>query len=147
MQGALDDHGVSRYDYDKARLKDPLKSQAHARARQDGADAMADAIPYIADTEKDPQRAKNMIDARKWLTGAIKPREYGQRVDVNLTETVDISAALLEAKRRALRLTCDPAQRLIPQDIDGHAVLVPEPAGNKSVAPESAPDDKPSIFD
>lgn len=140
MQAALDRHGVSRYDYDKARRKDPTKDKMHARARQDGVDAMADAVPHIADNEPDPQRARNMIEARKWLAGVVKPREYGPRMD--LTITPGANPAELEAEgRNRLRLMRDQAPALLGHLVDGVMVYEPEPTDSQSVSSPAAPDD------
>lgn len=122
VQAALDDHLVSRYDYDKALRKDPIKSKAHARARQDGVDAMADEVPHIADTDLDPQRAKNRMDARKWLASVVKPREYGQRLDLTVTPGLNPAELHAEGLARA-RLMRDSAAPLTLQPIED-AVLV-----------------------
>lgn len=53
---------------------------AHARAEQ--AEAYADEICSIADTEEDPQRARVRIDARKWVASKLKPQKYGDKQTV-----------------------------------------------------------------
>lgn len=138
VQAALDDHMVSRYDYDKARRKDPLKSEAHVRARADGADSMADDIPHIADTVLDPQRARNMIDARKWVTGVIKPRVYGPRMELAVTDALNPAALHNEGMRRA-RLMRDLPPALGVQSIEDAQLIEHSATDALSVAP--------SIFD
>ena len=54
----------------------------YMRAREDQADFYADQIIDISDTEKDPAKARVRIDARKWKAGKLKPKVYGDRVDV-----------------------------------------------------------------
>lgn len=141
VQAALDAHACTRYDYDKALRKDPLKSKAHARARQAGVDAMADAVPHIADTEKDPQTARNRIEARKWLASVVKPREYGARLDLTVTPGANPAELHDEGMRRA-RLGRDPEALLIGQDIED-AELLPASATDG----QSVPARTPSIFD
>ncbi|MEK7413752.1 MAG: hypothetical protein AAB263_10610 [Planctomycetota bacterium] len=116
--------------------KRPDFREVLSAARLEHADALADEVTYIADTERDPQRARNMIDARKWRAGVIKPREYGQRLDLQVTHDIDPAAMHLESLKR-LNLMRDGAPALIPQTIDGEKILVPEPE----------PDHEPSIFD
>lgn len=70
------------------------------RARLAGADILADETVDIADTEDDPQRAKNRIEARRWLAGVINPRRYGPRLDLNVSESPNVGEALREARNR-----------------------------------------------
>ncbi len=133
VQAALDDHGVNRYDYDKTLRKYPIRKADHARARQDGVDAMADEVPHIADSEPDPQRAKNRMDARRWLASVIKPREYGQRLD--LTVTPGLNPAELDAEgRQRLRLMRDQPAALLGQVVDAEVILEPGPTDSQSVS-------------
>jgi len=55
----------------------------YARARRAQADAFADEIVNIADTEEDPQKARVRIDARKWIAGKQRPKKYGDKVEVD----------------------------------------------------------------
>lgn len=52
----------------------------YARAREERADLVADEIITIADTEPDPQKARNRIDARKWWAARVNPRQYGDKL-------------------------------------------------------------------
>ncbi|WP_428562480.1 MAG: hypothetical protein ACP59X_21495 [Solidesulfovibrio sp. DCME] len=55
----------------------------YARAREVQADVLADEILEIADSDLDPNRARVMIDARKWLAGKLRPKKYGDRVELD----------------------------------------------------------------
>lgn len=77
-------------------------SEQYARAKQESADAMAEEIMDIADdgrndwVEKERkdgttfvaldsehvQRSRLRIDTRKWLMAKMKPKKYGEKVDV-----------------------------------------------------------------
>jgi hypothetical protein len=50
------------------------------RAREERADLVADEIITIADTETDPQKARNRIDARKWWAARVNPKKYGDKL-------------------------------------------------------------------
>ena len=52
----------------------------YTRAREEQADHYADQIIEIADTVEDPQKAKIMIDARKWVASKLKAKSYGDKV-------------------------------------------------------------------
>jgi len=58
-------------------------SELYARAREIQADMLADEILEIADSEIDTNRARVMIDARKWLAGKLRPKKYGDRVELD----------------------------------------------------------------
>lgn len=61
----------------------PEFSAQYARAREVQADMLADEIIEIADSDLDPNRARVMIDARKWLAGKLRPKKYGDRVELD----------------------------------------------------------------
>lgn len=61
----------------------PGFSAQYARAREVQADVLADEVIEIADTEPDPQKARNRIDARKWLSSKLRPKKYGDRVELD----------------------------------------------------------------
>lgn len=60
--------------------------QQYVRAREDQADADADAVSDIGERalngEIDAQAARVAIDARKWSAGKRKPKAYGDKVAV-----------------------------------------------------------------
>lgn len=80
--------------------ENPILSSKYARAQTARAELLVEELIDIADTEPDPQKARNRIDARKWYASKMTPHKYGDRIDLNLTTTVDIGKALLEAKQR-----------------------------------------------
>lgn len=57
-------------------------AESYARARENQADTLADEINYIADNEPDPDRARVRIDARKWTASKLKPKKYGNVIDI-----------------------------------------------------------------
>lgn len=58
----------------------------YARAREQQADAMFDDIRDIADAPAndavDVQRAKLRVDARKWMAGKLRPKVYGDKLEL-----------------------------------------------------------------
>jgi hypothetical protein len=67
----------------------PEFAEKYARAREIQQDRAADEIIEIADRATDPQKARNQIDARKWRASKLAPKKYGDRVDMNLTATIE----------------------------------------------------------
>lgn len=77
--------------------RQPEFAQMYARAREEQADTLADEIAALADEEPRMvvddkgvaridsawvQWQKNRVDARKWVAAKLKPRKYGERVQV-----------------------------------------------------------------
>lgn len=66
----------------------------YARARESQADSLFDDVLSIADQYDNAQdnadvehiqRAKLRIDARKWMAGKLRPKVYGEKLDVEHT--------------------------------------------------------------
>jgi len=79
-----------------------------AQAQDAYADFLVDEALQIVDTDKDPQRAKNRADHRRWLAAKMKPRTYGDRVELAVQQTISVSDALSEARTRVLRVVDRP---------------------------------------
>jgi len=71
---------------------DETFSKQYARSKEDCADCYADEIAEIADElpdgSLDPQvfnaRQRLRVDARKWTASKLRPKRYGDKVDMNL---------------------------------------------------------------
>jgi len=72
----------------------------YRRAQECRADLDADEIVDISERDIDPQRARNMIDARKWRASKQHARVYGDRIDLNVQGTVNIAETLSMARAR-----------------------------------------------
>lgn len=87
---------------------------AYREAIEDRADALADDIITLADTPPPPgldgpglhawvSQLKLRVHAREWTASKLRPKVYGQSVDVTVQATsISITAALAEAERRVL---------------------------------------------
>lgn len=96
----LKTHAVSSQEFFKVINSVPHLSSEYSRAQYIRAELLADEVIDIADNESDTQKARNQIDVRKWAASKMRPDKYGDRIDVNVTNTVDIRAALSEAHSR-----------------------------------------------
>lgn len=78
-------------------------AEAYQRAREVRADLDVDQILDISDDETiDPQRARNMIEARKWRASKQYAKVYGDKLDISSTQTISISDVRQEALKRVL---------------------------------------------
>lgn len=93
----------------------PAYAERYARAREAQADYMADEIMEISDnasndwmTREDPenpgyalngehiQRSRLRVDSRKWLASKLKPKKYGEKVDMNHSGSVSVVSQVLD---------------------------------------------------
>lgn len=66
-------------------------SAQYARARDEQADFYADEIIEIADNETDPQKARVRVDSRKWIASKLKPKRYGDKLEVDNKHSGEVS--------------------------------------------------------
>lgn len=57
-------------------------AEQYARAREAQADALFNDILDIVDQAEDPQIARLRMDARKWMAGKLRPKVYGEKVEL-----------------------------------------------------------------
>lgn len=93
---------VSESAFQAHRREDPIFADKFHAARQDGIELIADSLMNVANEFADVQRGRLHSDNIRWLLSKRKPDTYGERIDLNVNQTIDISGALKEAKQRAL---------------------------------------------
>ena len=86
----------------------------YEKAVESRADRLAEEIIELADQEMPDglegpmasawvQQKRMQVDARKWVASKLKPKTYGDRIDVAVTDTrISVMDALKEAKQRVL---------------------------------------------
>src|ERR1041384_5256775 len=60
----------------------------YARARAMQAEHYAGEIIEIVDSDPDPVRARNRMDARKWVSSKLAPKKYSDKVEAENRTTV-----------------------------------------------------------
>lgn len=97
----------------------PTFAEQYARAREAQADALFDEILDIADDSRNDfmerqlgedgptvavvdheniARAKLRVDARKWMAGKLRPKVYGEKIDIEHSGVIDVRGVLLDMK-------------------------------------------------
>lgn len=66
----------------------------YARARDNQADYYEDEIKEIADNAEDPQKARLQVDTRKWIASKLKPKKFGDKIDMT-TNGKDLPTPIL----------------------------------------------------
>ena len=145
LSAACRDRGLALTSFHRAISSVRELGQDYARAREIRADVLVDEAIAAADNpDLDPQRARNMMTIRQWTASKHNSRVYGERLDLNVAQTISIGEALTEARARMLRPICDPAPILDAEVIEMPAITGPEPSDNESVSGSSAAE--PDIF-
>ncbi len=73
---------------------------AYDVALQAYTEAIVEECIKIADTEEDAKKAKNRIDIRTWIASRYNRARFGDKIDIDITKTLDISPALADAVER-----------------------------------------------
>lgn len=103
---ACDESHVSPAILERVSKSDPLVADMLTEAEQRSYDAMADALINIDNHkvhgQSDPKMAKVISDNIKWVLSKRRPKDFGDRVQVDHSVTVDvaITTALDAARRR-----------------------------------------------
>mgnify|MGYP000452718183 CR=1 FL=1 len=97
--------------------------EQYARAREAQADTLADEILDIADDGSNDfmgedetyngdavQRSKLRVDARKWVAAKLKPKKYGDKLDVTSGGDKLESSVITDPVARAARLAAIAAE-------------------------------------
>ena len=86
-------------------------AEMYTRAKQESADTLADDLLAISDDPTlDPNDKRVRIDTRKWIAAKLKPRKYGDRLEIDQQVnhvTISLAQALDAADAREARETID----------------------------------------
>jgi hypothetical protein len=103
------------YTWAKVQLREnPELQSAYRAAIEDRADSLADDIIALADSEPPAhlegaalsawvQQLKLRVHAREWTASKLRPKVYGQQIDVSVQHTqISVLAALALAEQRVI---------------------------------------------
>lgn len=93
-----DENLPSRDTVYKWMFSDEAFSDNYVRAREAQADFHADEVIDIADNEADPNKARVRIDARKWVAGKMRPKVYGDRLQLDGDMNVRLTDQQVETR-------------------------------------------------
>ena len=83
LRSIVSDEGMpTRSTVHKWLDENKLFSDQYARAKDNQADTLADEIMFIADNAEDVQKARLQVDTRKWIASKLKPKKYGDKLDM-----------------------------------------------------------------
>lgn len=139
LRKALEEAGIKPSALHYWMGQDRELAVAYSRAVEVKADLLADQVIELADSEGDPHKVRNQINARQWLAGKLNKR-YSDRIDLNVTQTIDVGATLAEARARLVRPVCDQLTIEESQVLDYKPNLFSKPSDTQSVS-AAPPDD------
>lgn len=123
---------------------------AYAQALQMRADLLVDDAIALADGDGDPAKVRNQVEIRKWLATKQHSQRYGERVELNVSQTIDIGSTLAEARARMLRPVYDQLPTVDVQTIDLQSEstlgLIDKQSKRPIYQDIPAPDAEPDIF-
>jgi len=97
-------------------------SLRYARAREISADFLVDEALHVVQTEENQMKARNIADMHRWAAAKFNSKRYGDRIDLNVTQSLDISGTLLEARQRMLRPMRDQLDIVDAETVDVSSV-------------------------
>jgi hypothetical protein len=120
LSSTLRKEGMPSYSWAKLQLRtDPELRKQYDQAIEDRGDRLAEELIELAFTKLPDnldgraqsawvQHLRVRIDVLKWTASKLRPRVYGERIDVSVTNTqISIINALEEAQKRVEKLKCD----------------------------------------
>lgn len=121
LKNALELHSVNIQNFFRTLANNPVIDEEYVRAQQAIGELLVDELISIADDEKvDPNRARNMLEMRKFVASKFKPQKFGDRIDINLTAAPDIQVALAAAKSRVRDVQAIDITQQISHDATGY---------------------------
>jgi len=141
MKDATAKHCGSPQTFHKLISGERELSARFARAMEFRAELWADEMIAISDDPAiDTNRARNMIQTRQWNATKANPKKFGERIDLNVQQSISVDVALHEAKARLLRPVRDQLALDAVQVLDLPSAAAHEPADKQSVSPDPVPD-------
>ncbi len=81
-------------------------SEQYAMAKEEQADTLADDMEDIArDTTIDVARARLIIDTRKWSASKLKPKKYGDKLELSGDEESPLTVKVVSFKNADINST------------------------------------------
>jgi transposase-like protein len=84
LRSVCTEFGLARQTVFDWLRRQPEFAEQYAIAKEESADYLAEEMLEIADDRsEDPQSRRVRVDTRKWIASKMKPKKYGEKLDVN----------------------------------------------------------------
>lgn len=112
----LDLYGMDAHKFFDILTLYPDVHQKYHSAQKIKSELLIEEIIHIADTEPDVQRSTIMVNTRKWYASKMIPNKYGDKIEVNVSGSIDLNQAIMDAKQRVEKI--EDAQIVSEEKID-----------------------------
>ena len=92
--------GIKNYTFMRAINSDPELLNTYNTIQKYKAEIMAEKIYTDVYNEPDSAKARAMLEVTKWYTAKINPQKYGDKLEVNVSGSIDLNQAIIDAKKR-----------------------------------------------
>lgn len=76
----------------------PEFSKQYARAKEEAAELFSEDMLEIADSSSgDVQRDRLRVDTRKWIASKLKPKKFGDKVEQQISGTLELRRLVIDA--------------------------------------------------
>jgi hypothetical protein len=116
-------NGPSRSEFFAWLSSEPIFADRYARARECGADALADSIVMLADdalqTDSNVKvnAARLAVDARKWIASKLRPSAYADKLETTVHHSGQVNVQVTDSQR-ALALAAFMRRQAIADSTD-----------------------------
>jgi hypothetical protein len=111
-----------------------------SRARREGMEERADGLYNVHNEIEDPRKADVYSRNTQFLLKTRARDVYGDKVDVNISQAIDITPTL-DARRRFALPVCDQQQGRIVQDAEFAEIPHIKPTDKETVGSDSDPEE------
>lgn len=80
--------------------RDPIVKERYLYACSASCENLESNIPTILDDYADPQQARVQLECVKTILQYRNPQKYGNKLDLNITQTVDLTRAITASEAR-----------------------------------------------
>lgn len=95
--------GVKPLDFIRWLDANPPIAAELSRAKAIGYDTLAESLLTIHDEIEDVAKARLASDNKKWLLSKVASSKYGDKLEMNVSGSIDLNAALNAAQQRLQR--------------------------------------------
>ena len=119
LRNVLSDRSINPNVFYPFLDRNPVAAERYVQARNASLDAIAEHALAIADDPAiDANKARVMVDTRKWFLSKLAPKKYGDHIDISVSAS-HTAAALTDGELLALTLK---ARAALPATLDAEVV-------------------------
>ena len=104
--------GISPQLFRLMRERDPSFALLLIQAREEAIDHLVTTVTDLVDQYDNPNAARAKFDAIKWRAAVTDPARYGDRLNLDVTQNIDMTKILRDAQSRLSPLLDQPHEAI-----------------------------------